>query len=158
MVYAFVIQNVATKDDNSVIIYSEAFGAGMYLDLPADKQRKLREDHLQHIAARVNSEYRFKKACNIESVLDAFNLDRPAETIESGVFRLPVGKPLPSEKHVLWQVNASCGFTMVLSPEENKALAENILNIIIQNIGQIFKSFDHCNEVCYLTTVMRYVI
>lgn len=147
MVYAFLIQSVAAKDCNSAILYSEVFGASMYLDFPKAEQQKLREKHLKQIAARVNSEFRFKRACNLELVIDSANSDsRQTGMLESGVFRLPVGKPLPTEKHVIWQVSESCGFTIILSPDENKALAENILDIIIKYLRQIFKSFDQYSE------------
>ena len=63
-------QDICVETDCSL-----RFSILQYLNLPPDKQRNLREEHLQQIIARVNSEYRFKKACNIESNQDAFSSD-----------------------------------------------------------------------------------
>ena len=41
----------------------------------------------------------------------------------------------------------SCCFSMILSPSENKALAENVLSLIIRYLLQTFKHFDQTEEV-----------
>ena len=38
------------------------------LDVPPSDQRQVRKRQLVRIADRVNSEYRFKKACHLEAV------------------------------------------------------------------------------------------
>ena len=41
----------------------------------------------------------------------------------------------------------SCGFTMVLSPVENKSLAENVLSLIVRYLLQLFKQGEQLEEV-----------
>eukprot|EP00112_Aurelia_sp_Birch-Aquarium-sp1_P020310 Seg5203.3 transcript_id=Seg5203.3/GoldUCD/mRNA.D3Y31 product="AP-5 complex subunit sigma-1" protein_id=Seg5203.3/GoldUCD/D3Y31 len=146
MVYAFIVQSLANKDADDKIVYSEVFGAGLNQDVPVDDQRKVRKQQLQQIAARVNSEFRFKKACTFENQDEVQGADRLVQFKETGVFRLPIGKPLPVEKHVIWQALETLCFTFILAPEENKALAENVLSLIVQLLLQTFRSIDQSEE------------
>ena len=41
----------------------------------------------------------------------------------------------------------SLSFTFILAPEENKALAENVLSLIVQLLLQNFRSIDQIDEV-----------
>lgn len=150
MVYAFLMQILPSHgggNEKIKMVYSEVFGTGMNMDAPVEEQRQLREDQLVFISARVCSEFIFKKASSTSTGDEtASSESKLLSSIEAGVFRLPKDKPLPVEKHVIWQAISNIGFAMVLSSEENKALAENVMNVIVQYILQMFRSADSLEE------------
>eukprot|EP00794_Sanderia_malayensis_P012033 gene12033-13275_t len=138
MVYAFIVQSLSSSSgetkEPSEVLHSEVYGAGLNVKAPSHEQREICQQQIYLISQRINSEFAFRKASN--TPIDSYSTER-----------LPKNKPLPVEKHVIWQAMGNFGFSMVLSPDENKAVAENVLSLVVRSFMKIFKNVEGFEEI-----------
>ncbi|XP_020628535.1 AP-5 complex subunit sigma-1-like [Orbicella faveolata] len=139
MVYAFLIHSLTPGPCR--VLYSTPFVHEPPLDgVAGEDERSKRKEQLLQVAQRVQSEYSFRYvASGSESQEDLSGLsstDELLSNLKAGVFRLSSGNPYKAERVVLWKGLANSGFTLVCEKNENRLIAENILDLLIRHLQE----------------------
>ncbi|KAJ7383682.1 AP-5 complex subunit sigma-1 [Desmophyllum pertusum] len=139
MVYAFLIHTLVPGPCR--VLYSSSFVHEPSLDgVVTEDERCTRKEQLLQVAHRVQSEYSFRYvASGNESQEDLSGLsstDELLSNLKTGVFRLSPGNPYKVERVVLWKGLANSGFTLVCEKDENRVVAENILDLVIRHLQE----------------------
>lgn len=139
MVYALIIHTLVPGPCR--LLYSSVFVHEPEIneEVTGD-ERATRKEHLLEVAQRVQSEYSFRfVASEDDSAEDLTGLSSTNElmsNLKSGVFRLSPGNPFKEEKVVLWKGLANAGFTLVCEKDENRLIAENVLDHVIRHLQE----------------------
>jgi len=103
-------------------------------------ERESRKEQLLQVAQRVQSEYSFRYVASggasNEDLSGLSSTDELLSHLKTGVFRLSPGNPFKVERVVLWKGLANCGFALICEKDENRLVAENILNVIIRQLQE----------------------
>lgn len=139
MVYAFLIHTLTPGPCR--LLYSSVFVHDPQIhEVPTDDERATRKEQLLQVAQRVQSEYSFRfVASGEDSPEDLAGLSSTNElmsSLKSGVFRLSPGNPFNAEKVVLWKGLANSGFTLICEKDENRLIAENVLDHVIRHLQE----------------------
>ncbi|XP_078382759.1 AP-5 complex subunit sigma-1-like isoform X2 [Oculina patagonica] len=139
MVYAFLVHSLVPGPCR--VLYSSSFVHESPPDgVASEDERARRKEQLLQVAQRVQSEYSFRYVASGNDSQEDFSglssTDELLSNLKAGVFRLSSGNPYQVERVVLWKGLANSGFTLVCEKDENRLIAENILDLIIRHLQE----------------------
>ncbi|XP_068706485.1 AP-5 complex subunit sigma-1-like isoform X1 [Montipora foliosa] len=143
MVHGFLIHSLSPGPCRvlfSSTFIHETLPDGQHLTVQDERER--RKLQLLQVAQRVQSEYSFQYVASASSISSAGDMSGLLSTeellshLKAGVFRLPCGNPFKVERVVLWRGLANSGFALICEKDENRLVAENILNLIIRHLQE----------------------
>ncbi|XP_078382760.1 AP-5 complex subunit sigma-1-like isoform X3 [Oculina patagonica] len=136
MVYAFLVHSLVPGPCR--VLYSSSFVHESPPDgVASEDERARRKEQLLQVAQRVQSEYSFRYvASGNDSQEDFSGLSSTDDSKCALADRLSSGNPYQVERVVLWKGLANSGFTLVCEKDENRLIAENILDLIIRHLQE----------------------
>ncbi|XP_065843662.1 AP-5 complex subunit sigma-1-like [Oscarella lobularis] len=141
MVYAFLVHTV--NPGPCRILFAAFYGCeDSESEIPDEKLRARRKEQLNQIAEQVQSEFSFRSSTTGTKYSGEGISDELLAVKETGFFRLASGCPFKESKFVLWMTQARCGYTIVMEEDENRILAENVLNLMLRLIDVYVKKQD----------------
>eukprot|EP00118_Oscarella_pearsei_P007654 m.38084 g.38084 ORF g.38084 m.38084 type:complete len:189 (+) comp32519_c0_seq1:46-612(+) len=140
MVYCFLVHSV--NPGPCRVLFSTFYGFQKDESIPDGKLRARRKEQLNQVAEQVQSEFAFRCSTTGTKYHGDSISDELLAVKETGFFRLPAGCPFRESKVVLWTTQAKCGYTMVMEPDENRMLAETVLNLMLRLVDVYVKKQD----------------
>lgn len=139
MVYAFLIHSLAPGPCRILccsVFTHDSLPDGVIIQ----DERESRKEQLLQVAQRVQSEYSFRYVAlggtSHEDLSGLASTDELLSNLKTGFFRLSQGTPFAVERIALWKGLANCGFTLICEKDENRLVAENVLNLIIRHLQE----------------------
>ncbi|XP_078382761.1 AP-5 complex subunit sigma-1-like isoform X4 [Oculina patagonica] len=128
MVYAFLVHSLVPGPCR--VLYSSSFVHESPPDgVASEDERARRKEQLLQVAQRVQSEYSFRYVASGNDSQEDFSGLSSTDELSSG-------NPYQVERVVLWKGLANSGFTLVCEKDENRLIAENILDLIIRHLQE----------------------
>lgn len=166
MVLAFIISTLT--GDNPLVLYYQVYGH--IFDSTVDRGtgehlRQLRKQHITRVAEQVHSEYQFRREVNnltAEEDIQRLSNDDTLPEFEVGHFRVqtPVASPslhpadagdgsrnVKNFQHVTWMGAALTGFSLLCDSCENRAVAEQILRLLVRFLQEHVRVLSRPSEI-----------
>lgn len=141
MVYGFLIHSLSPGPCR--VLFSSTFVHEALPDgLTIHDERASKKLQLLQVAQRVQSEYSFRYVAagssngGTQELSGLLSTEEILSHMKAGVFRLSPGNPFQVERVVLWKGSTNCGFALICERDENRLVAENILNLIVRNLQE----------------------
>lgn len=161
MVYAFIVHTLLPPVPK--ILYSCTFGFERFDgDVGKDSEsdgrvRSVRKEQVVQVAEEIQSQYNFRTSVTgrtYEADVQVLQNEGTLPELELGFVRFPGGgKACGDEtsyhqaKTAVWVGALNCAFVMLCNAHENRALAENVLKVLVKHLHEHCRVFHHPTDV-----------
>ncbi|KAG8434929.1 hypothetical protein GDO86_013046 [Hymenochirus boettgeri] len=155
MVSGFVIHTLGTSVDESTnsskVLYSKFFRYDLLDEQSLLYERMKRKQQISIVASQTRSMCHLRRQASGRPAND-FTVhlsDEPISLLEEdiGVYSLEAGDPFTQEKIVLWVSVFSLGFSLICDLQENLALAEYTLRMLVKYLVDSLKLLTNSNNI-----------